>query len=64
VKFIIQKLSFEGDFFALTRVLNQLEKTKGIGVLRSVSLRRPKSNTNDNNTGKLKLDIYFETIRE
>jgi len=63
-KFIIQKLSFEGDFFALTRVLNQLEKTKEIGVLRSVAFRKPKSNANDNNAGKLALDVYLEAIRD
>ena len=61
-KFIIQKLSFEGDFFDLAKVLDQLEKTKGIGVSRSVSFKKMKGNPN-NNVDKLTLDVYFETIK-
>jgi hypothetical protein len=36
-KFIVQKLDFEGGFFALTKVFNQLQATPGVGVIRSAS---------------------------
>jgi hypothetical protein len=36
---ILQKLRFTGDFFALNRLLYQLESTPGIGIARSVVYR-------------------------
>jgi hypothetical protein len=61
-KFIVQKLSFEGGSFALIKVLDQLEKTRGIGISRSVSFKKMKSNLNTN-MDKLSLDVYFETTK-
>jgi hypothetical protein len=39
-RFILQKLIFQGDYFALMRLLAELETTADIGVIRSVVLRR------------------------
>jgi len=36
--FTFEKLSFEGDYFALVKTLNNLQQTKGIGQIRSVSI--------------------------
>ena len=58
--FIIQKLDFEGSFFALTKVLQQLQHTRGIGIIRSLSY---KLTGNDDKTRKLILEIYLEIAR-
>lgn len=57
-KFIIQKLTFEGDFFSLTRTVNDLQKTKGIGVIRSVSYRHSRAAE-----GKLFADVHMEILK-
>jgi hypothetical protein len=57
-KFIMQKLTFEGDFFSLTKTINDLQKTKGIGVLRSVSYR-----LSTRAEGKLFADVYIEILK-
>jgi len=40
-QFIIQKLNFEGSFFALTKVLNQSQATNGIGMVRAAGYKAP-----------------------
>lgn len=57
-RFIIQKMSFEGDFFSLTKTLNELQQTRGIGVIRGVSFR-----LNRLTEGKLFSDVYIEILR-
>lgn len=59
-KFIIQKLSFEGAYFSLVKVLNQLENSPGIGLVRSVAVKMQKVNSNRDGTGKITMDVYFE----
>ncbi|MDB5089162.1 MAG: hypothetical protein JWR09_3156 [Mucilaginibacter sp.] len=61
-KFIIQKLSFEGDFFALTKVLNKLQLTTAIGLVRSVTYRIPKERTGASRE-RIILEIYLEQAR-
>ncbi|HEY2580428.1 MAG TPA: hypothetical protein VGI43_01400, partial [Mucilaginibacter sp.] len=60
-QFIIQKLSFEGGFFALTKVLNQLLATGGIGLVRSVTFKIMGTKANSDESKKLVMEIYFET---
>ncbi|SHL98138.1 hypothetical protein [Mucilaginibacter sp. OK098] len=62
-KFIIQKLSFEGDFFALTKVLNQLQAAKGVGVVRSISYKSIALNSKNDDVKKIVMGIYFEILK-
>ena len=62
-KFIIQKLNFEGGFFALTKVLNQLQATKNIGMLRSLDYKTVGVRSNSDETRKLVLEVYLELAR-
>ena len=57
-RFTIQKLTFEGDFFSMTKTLNDLQKTKDIGVVRSVSYRLSRTAE-----GKLFADVYMEILK-
>jgi hypothetical protein len=59
--FIIQKLSFEGDYFALTKFLNELQQTKDIGIIRSLTYRLTDINLVANK--KLILDTYLEIAK-
>jgi hypothetical protein len=62
-QFIIQKLSFEGGFFALTKVPNQLQATDGIGLVRSVSYKIMGNGSNQHESKKLVMEIYLETSK-
>jgi hypothetical protein len=62
-QFIIQKLSFEGSFFALTKVLNELQATGGIGLARSVTYKIMGAKANPDESKKLVMEIYFETAK-
>lgn len=61
--FIIQKLDFEGDYFALAKVFNLLQSTKNIGVPRSVIFRTVKAKASEEDSKKLIMEIYFETVK-
>jgi hypothetical protein len=62
-QFILQKLGFEGDFFALTRVLHQLQSTSGIGIIRSASYKVTGNSQNPAGDHKLVLEVYLEIAR-
>lgn len=62
-QFIVQKLNFEGDFFALTKVFNQLQATPGIGMIRSVTYKVTGTGANTAAAKKLVLEVYLETVR-
>lgn len=62
-QFIIQKLNFEGSFFALTKVLNSLLATHQIGIVRSATYRVTGLNSNSNQQKKLILEVYLETVK-
>jgi hypothetical protein len=62
-KFIIEKLAFEGDFFALTRIFNQLEKSHGIGMPRSVIYKLLTFRSKEEQERKLVLEINIEILR-
>jgi len=61
--FIIQKLNFEGSFFALTRVFNQLQATCGIGAVRAATYRVTGAGSSANGEKKLVLEVYLETVK-
>jgi hypothetical protein len=61
-KFIVQKLSFEGNFFTLTKVLNQLQLTTGIGMVRSVTYKIPREKSGANGERNI-LEIYLELAK-
>lgn len=62
-RFIIQKLNFEGGFFALTKVLNQLQAASGIGGGRAATYRVTGLRSGADETKKLVLEVYLETSR-
>lgn len=62
-QFIIQKLNFEGSFFALTKVLNQLQAKSGIGLVRSATYKSIKARSNTDQGKKLILEVYLETVK-
>jgi hypothetical protein len=61
--FIIQKLNFEGGFFALLKLADILQSTPGIGMLRSASWKTQKQSPADEKSKKLSLEIYMEIYR-
>ena len=61
--YTIQKLSFDGDFFSLTKVLNRLYLTADIGIIRSVNYRAVKLHTRSGDIKKTVLDVYLESVR-
>lgn len=58
---IVQKLAFEGDYFALIKTLNELQKTSGIGMIRSIGLRSVDNHFNENASRSLVLTIQLVT---
>ena len=58
---IIQKLSFEGDFFSLTKVLNKLQSSENIGAVRAATYRLTGQNAGE--AKKLVLEVYIETVK-
>jgi hypothetical protein len=56
---IIQKLNFEGDFFALNEFLNQLESFENVGVVRSVEFKLEKKEA-EPVAKKLIMGVYME----
>jgi hypothetical protein len=59
-QFTIQKLDFEGDYYSLVKVLNQLQQAKAIGMIRTVTFK-----TAGNPSVKAKrllLEVYFEIV--
>ena len=59
-KFIIQKLDFEGSYFDLIKTLDRLQKTEGIGVIRSAVIRTVIERSNVTGKEKIILELYFE----
>jgi hypothetical protein len=59
-QFRIQKLDFEGDFFSLMKVFQQLGRGRETGVIRSAAIRSKKNNAGEKEQ-KLMMELYFET---
>jgi hypothetical protein len=62
-KFIVQKLSFEGDFFSLSQTLHDLQNVNGIGMIRSASYKLTGNGVNPNEVKKLVLEVYLEIAK-
>lgn len=62
-QFIIQKLDFEGGFFALTKVLNQLQATNGVGVVRAATYKVTGTRSGVDDVRKLVLEVYLEAVK-
>jgi hypothetical protein len=60
--FIIQKLSFEGDFFALLKVLHQLQDLNGVGMVRSAAFKSLEIHSTSAPAKKLVLEVYLEIV--
>lgn len=61
--FIIERLDFEGDYFALLKTLNHLQSTKGIGIPRSEVWGSISKNNTPIDSKKLKLQILLEVSK-
>jgi len=61
--FIIQKLDFEGDYFALTKTFSELQSTKGIGVPRSAIFKVVEIRSSTDDIKKLVMEVYLETAK-
>jgi hypothetical protein len=61
-KYILQKLTFSGDYFSLLKLLNQLQGANGTGMIRSCSFRVPARREMAPGDGKVLLDVFFEVI--
>lgn len=58
-KSIMQRLSFEGDFFALISFLNQLESLDGVGIPKSVVFKTERKEI-QLETNRLLMEVYME----
>jgi len=63
-RFTIQKLTFEGDFFALLKVLHQLEAMPGTGLVRSADVRQVILRGGNTPVKKLVMDVYIEVLTD
>ena len=61
--FIIEKLGFEGDYFALMKTLNQLQSTKDIGMIRSFDYKVTGVKSANDGVKKLVLEVYLEMAK-
>jgi hypothetical protein len=61
-KYIVQKLSFEGGYFDLIKTLDQLQKTTGIGIVRSVGIKTIITRSATGNIRKVMMEIYLEMV--
>lgn len=57
--FILEKLSFGGDYFALVKTLSKLQQTSKIGQIRSVNMRSVKEHLTNAVTSKTVMQIYL-----
>jgi hypothetical protein len=61
-KYILQKLTFSGDYFSLLKLLNQLQSASGTGIIRSCSFRVPDKRDALVNEKNILLDVFFEVV--
>ena len=59
---IIQKLNFEGDFFALNVFLNQLESSEEVGMVRTVEFKLQRKDGQPA-AKKLTMGVYMEILK-
>lgn len=63
-RFIVQKITVEARFFDLLKLLDQAEKAKAIGLLRSATFKAGRSNSTADNIPPLSLELYLEIYRK
>lgn len=61
-KYILQKLTFSGDYFSLLKLLNELHGANGTGMIRSCAFRVPSRQDMALANGKVLLDVFFEVV--
>jgi len=61
--FIIEKLDFEGDYFSLLKLANDLQSTGNIGVIRSEDWKVTGVKSPNDDMKKLVLEVYLEIAR-
>ena len=59
-QFIIQKLNFDGDYFSLLKIINRLQSTKDIGMIRAIALKKMIDVSSSHKLSKLILEVYLE----
>jgi hypothetical protein len=60
-KMILQRVTFQGSYFALVRLISEFKKTKGMGRIRSVKIRQASQ------TEKLRqtiMEVYFVYVKK
>jgi type II secretory pathway component PulL len=57
---IIQRLNFEGNYFALTKALDRLQNTQGVGMVRSAAFKTGTDLSGKEKVKKLTLEVYCE----
>jgi len=62
-QYIIEKLSFEGDYFALERTFNKLQATDNTGIIRSVAIKSVGKHTAADDSKKIVMEVYFEMVK-
>jgi len=62
-QFVIQKLSFDGDYFPLLKTLNKLQNLQQIGVIRSAIIRKQARYGSDEDSKKVIMEVYLEVVR-
>jgi hypothetical protein len=61
--FIIEKLQFEGDYFALLKMTDLLQKQNSIGIIRSENWKVTGLKNNGDKIRKLVLEVYLEIAK-
>ncbi len=61
--YIIQQLEFEGESFALIRLLNSLQKADKIGFVRSVDFKVKENRSNQDAPKKLVMVVFLEVVK-
>ena len=59
-QFAMQKLSFEGNYFALERTLDKLQSTGNMGIIRSVAIKSIGRHAANDDSKKIVMEVYFE----
>jgi len=61
-KYMLQKLSFSGDFFSLLKLLNQLQAASGTGMIRSCTFRVPSRRDTPGAADGILLEVFLEIM--
>lgn len=62
-EFTIQKLKFEGDYFALENTFNKLQQAKDIGMVRSAKISSIINHSNGGDVKKMEMELSLEILK-